>query len=809
MNLRSIVHATLVFAASGAALAQTATTPANSDDEFTVGDIRVEGLQRISEGTVYNYLPVNIGDRLSRQRRVEAIKALYATGFFRDIELRRDGGTLVVGVLERPSIESFELKGNKDIKTEDLTGSLKDVGLATGKTFNQSTLDEVKGFLTDQYYARGKYGVVIDAKVEELPQNQVKVTVDINEGKRAKIRQINIVGNHSFEEDEIRENFESKTPHLTSFFKQDDRYARETLQGDLEKLKSFYMDRGYANFSVDSTQVAIAPEKDDIFVTVNITEGEVFRIGEVKLAGSLMVDEADLRKLIQVQGGAVYSRKLVTQSEEAIKLRLGLDGYAFAKVEAVPAVDNVKHEVALTFLVEPGNRVYVRRVNYNGATSVNDEVFRRETRQLEGGYLSNALLDRSKQLLQRLPYLEKVEVATTPVAGTSDLVDVDFKIKEGLPGQFTGGVSYSETYKLGLNASIVHSNFLGTGNRVALEVNSGRYSKVYSFSHTNPYASIDGISRTVSVAYRDTTQYTSSTSDFSTKTASAGLTYGYPLTEFQSIRWGLTVQQSDMLTSPSSSADQAVEWVRNNGRTYTRNSYAGTPALATIWYGSKYNAYSLNLGWGFDSLNRSIFADRGARHRVNLGYTAPFSDIEFWTASYDGLQLVPLGSAFTLMFNGEVTYSQALGDTSTVPPYLNAYAGGPTSVRGYQESYLGPRDSYGNPYGGNLRTILQSEVLLPMPEKWRNSARFSLFYDIGNVFSTENVKFTGTDGLTAVNYKFGFDKLKHSTGIAVQWLAPLGIFRFSYAVPLNAKAAEGAYYADEKESFQFSVGQAF
>jgi outer membrane protein insertion porin family len=332
---------------------------------------------------------------------------------------------------------------------------------------------------------------------------------------------------------------------------------------------------------------------------------------------------------------------------------------------------------------------------------------------------------------------------------------------------------------------------------------------VYSFSHTDPYASINGIARTVSVAYRDTTQYTSSSSDFSTETISASLVYGYPLTEYQSLRWGVTAQQSDMLTSPSSSADQAVEWVRNNGRTYTRNAYSGTPALATIFYGTKFNAYSLNLGWGYDSLNRSIFADRGMRHRLNLGYTMPFSDIEFWTASYDGMQLVPLGKAFTLMFNGEVTYSQALGKTTTVPPYLNSYAGGPTSVRGYQESYLGPRDTYGNPYGGNLRTVLQTEILLPMPEKWRNSARFSLFYDIGNVFSTENVRFTGTDGITAVNYKFDAGKLKQSTGIAVQWLAPLGIFRFSYAVPLNAKPAEGAYYADEKEGFQFSVGQAF
>jgi len=738
MHLRSFIHAALVLAASGAALAQTTQTPAPtsaaSEDEFTVGDIRVEGLQRISEGTVYNYLPVNIGDRLTRQKRVEAIRALYMTGFFRDVELRRDGGTLVVAVLERPSIESFEIKGNKDIKTEDLTESLKNVGLSAGKTFNQSTLDEVKQYLTDQYFARGKYGVRVEAKVEDLQQNKVKVTVNITEGKRAKIRQIDLVGNKSFAAEDIRESFELKTPHLTSFIKQDDRYARETLQGDLEKLKSFYMDRGYANFAIDSTQVAIAPEKDDIFITINLTEGEVFRIGEVKLAGTLEVPEDELRRLIQVEPGTVYSRKLVTASQEAITQRLGKDGYAFAKVDPVPTTDEAKHVVALTFLIEPGNRVYVRRVNYNGATSVNDEVFRRDTRQLEGGYLSNALVDRSKQLLQRLPYIEKVEVANTPVAGTPDLVDVDFKLKEGLPGQFTGGISYSETYHLGLNASIVHTNFLGTGDRVALEADANSYSKVYSFSHTNPYASVDGISRTVSVAYRDTTQYTSSTSTFSTKTMSAGLLYGYPLTEYQTLRWGLSAQRSELLTSPNSSADQSIDWVRNNGNTYTQNTFSGTPALVTEVYGSRFETYPITLGWGYDSLNRAIFADRGARHQISVGYTLPVSGINYFSVNYSALQLLPLGKLFTVMFNGQVNYSQAVGDTTSVPPYLNAYAGGPTSVRGFQESYLGPRDSRGYPYGGNLLTVLQTELLLPMPEKWRNSARFSLFFDGSDSF---------------------------------------------------------------------------
>lgn len=805
MNFRSISQFAILLLWSCAAFAQVATAPVA---EFTVGDIRVEGLQRISEGTVYNYLPVNIGDRLTTLRRVEAIKALYATGFFRDIELRQDGGTLVVAVLERPSIESFELKGNKDIKTEDLTKSLKSVGLSAGKPFNQSTLEDIKGFLTDEYFSRGKYGVVIDAKVEDLPNNQVKVTININEGNRARVRQINIVGNHSFDENVIRENFEIKAPHLTTLFKQDDRYSRESLEGDLEKLKSFYMNRGYANFEVNSTQVTIAPEKDDMFITINITEGAVYKVAEVKLAGSLMVSEVDLRKLILVQPGSVYSRQAVTATEEAIKLRLGMDGYAFAKVEAVPTVNDHTHEVTLSFLIESGNRVYVHRVNYTGTTSVNDEVFRRDTRQLEGGYLSNAVLDRSKALLQRLPFLEKVESSTTPVPGSADLVDVEFKIKEGLPGQFTAGVSYSETYRLGVNASIVHTNFLGTGDRVALEIDSSKYSKVYSFSHTDPYSTVDGIARTVSMAYRNTTQFTSTSSDLSSKTATANLMYGYPFSEYQTLRWGVSTQYTDTFTS-ASSAEQAVTWVRNNGKPYVRYTYAGTPSLATAFYGNKYMTYGLSAGWGYDSLNRALFADRGARHQFNVAYTLPFSDVNYLQASYTMVQLVPAGKIFTLLFNGEVSYAQAVGGTHSVPPFLNSYAGGPTSVRGFRESFLGPRDTYGSPYGGNLRTTMQTELLLPMPDKWRNSARFSLFYDIGNVFSTESVTFVGQDGYTPVDYKFSTKELKHSTGLAVQWLAPLGIFRFSYAIPLNAKSGDAIRFDDQKEYFQFSIGQAF
>ena len=372
-NPRAILLALAIVAAGFGARADDSAPGA----EFTVGDIKVEGLQRISEGTVFNYLPINIGDRITPQRIREAMRALYATGFFRDVEMRRDGSKLLVAVLERPSLESVDIKGNKDIKTEDLNKSLRNVGLSTGKTFDRSVLEDVKQFLTDQYFSRGKYAVRIDAQVEEVPGNRVKIKIDIKEGKRAKIRQINLVGNQSFEEKDVLDDFELKTPNWLSWYKQDDRYSRESLQGDLEKLRSYYMDRGYANFDITSTQVAIAPEKDDIFVTVNVSEGEVFKLGEVKLAGTFVVPEEELKNYVLVKPGETYSKKQITATQELIQNRLGVDGYAFAKVDPVPTPDNDKKTVSLTFFVDPGNRVYVRHIVFNGVTKINDEVLRR------------------------------------------------------------------------------------------------------------------------------------------------------------------------------------------------------------------------------------------------------------------------------------------------------------------------------------------------------------------------------------------------------------------------------------------------
>jgi outer membrane protein insertion porin family len=788
-------------------------------DQFTVGDIRVEGLQRISEGTVFNYLPVNIGDHLDQQRIGEAMRALYATGFFRDVEIRRDGNTLLVVVVERPSIAKFEVKGNKDIKTEDLTKSLRNVGLAQGKTFDRSVLDEVKQYLTDQYFSRGKYAVRVDTKVTDLPGNKVDVLVDIKEGKRAKIEMINLVGNTKFKDKDVLESFELKTPNWLSWYKQDDRYSRESLTGDLEKLRSYYMDRGYANFQIESTQVTIAPEKDNMFITINIDEGDVFRVSDIKLAGTMVVPEAQLKKLLLIHPGDIFSRKLVTSSQELMSYRLGADGYAFSKIDPVPTADNAKKTVSLTFFIEPGNRVYVRHINFNNTTAINDETLRREMRQLEGGWLSNSAIERSKERIQRLPYVEKVEFETKPVAGSADLVDVDYNIKEGLPGQFGGGIGYSEAQKFSLNGNFVHSNFMGTGDRIALEVNAGKYSKTYTFAHTDPYTTIDGVARTTSLTYRDVTQFVAAASKFSTKQLTGAVNWSYPITEYQYLQIGASANKNELVVSQGYSAEQAIDWVQHNGNTFTRylddtNGDGIINSLDSPYtvYGTDFYSYELTGGWNFDTRNRALFADRGMHLAVSARYALPFSDVRYYATNFQYLQYIPIYHKWLLSYNATVDYASAVGKTTFLPPYLNYFAGGPDSVRGFRESTLGPRDNIGigNPFGGNFRVVSRLELLFPVPDKWKSAARVSWFYDVGNVFYTGNkVQFLGQDDITPVNYHFSYDNLKRSTGIAVQWLAPLGLFRFSYGIPLNASPGNTVTFNDQTERFQFSIGQAF
>ncbi|HXR18781.1 MAG TPA: outer membrane protein assembly factor BamA [Steroidobacteraceae bacterium] len=815
---RALRHALVLIAAlmlSAVPAALLAQQPPS--DEFTVSNIRIEGLQRISEGTVYNYLPVNIGDHLNAQRVREAIRALYATGFFRDVELRRDGTVLVVAVAERPSLESVDIKGNKDIKTEDLQKSLRNVGLAAGKTFDRSTLDEVTQYLTDQYYSRGKYAVQIDSKVENLPDNRVRVNINIKEGSRAKIRQINIVGNTVFRDKDILATLSLQTPNWQSWYKQSDRYARESLQGDLEKIQTYYQDRGYANFHIDSVQVAIAPDKSDIFITVNITEGAVYKLGEIKLAGNMIVPEAELKTLLLLAPGQTYSQKTISATQELIKNRLGAEGFYFAKVEPVPQNNEANRIVNLTLFVDPGSRVYVRHINFTGTTRSDDESLRREMRQLEGAWLSNVALERSKQRLQRLAFVESVEQSTEQVPGSPDLVDVNFAVKERPSATIGGGIGYSAAQKLVLNGNLSDSNFFGGGDFVSLNVDSGAYNKIYSFTETDPYRSVDGLSRTLSLSYRDSTQFVSESSSFSSKNIALGLTYGYPITEFQSISAGLSLQRIDLLTFAASSAEQAVNWVRSNGHSYAGESVSTfiepdgtTITSSTALAGTQYSTVELTAGWQYDSRNRALFADRGLRSAVSFVMVPPGLGVRYWVGSYQFSGYLPLWRKFVLSEVIQVAYGKGLGGTTGLPPYKRFYAGGPDTVRGYTEDTLGPVDSNGNPYGGNMLTVARTELVLPMPAKWQTSARVSVFYDMGNVFSNDGTKFYGEDLQTPINYNFSYHALRDSTGLSVQWLAPsLGIFRFSYGIALNASRGNSIDFPDSTEGFQFSVGQSF
>ena len=769
-------------------------------DPWVVRNFEVEGAQRISTGTIYNYLPMNIGDTVTDQRVQESIRALYSTGFFQDVEFRRNADTLIIAVLERPSIEEFTIEGNDEIKTEDLEESLRQVGLTRGKTFDQSVLEEVKQFLLEQYFSRGRYGVTVETPVEDIGDNRVRVGIEIEEGARAKIRQVNLVGNTSFTDREILRDFELSTGNWLSFIRNDDRYSKEALEGDLEALRSFYMDRGFADFRWESIQVAISPDKQDIFITVNISEGDRYTISDVQLAGDLVVPESELRALIYAQPGQLFSQQVIAISEEYLTLRLGQDGYGFAQVQAVPELDEETKEVAITFFVDPKNRVYVRRINFDGADSVNDEVFRREMRQLEGSYLSNAQLERSKIRLQRLPYIESVEFETVGVPGTPDLVDINFAVEEGLPGQFGGGIGYSEYYGLQLNGNFVHSNFMGTGNRVGVDLSGGEFFKVYSLNFTDPYRTIDELSRTLSLSFRDIRQFTSATSDFSTQTITAGADWSYPVTEMQYLRFGLSASQAQMVTGFYSS-QQASEWVRNHGNPFTIDGGQ--------YFGTTVETLDIALGWSFDSRNRFIFPTRGLRLGANLSASIPGSEVEYYIASLDYTQYIPLFGAWMLKLNSELALGEPYGEeTLALPPYRYFYGGGPGTVRGYRESWLGPRDSLSNPHGGNLLIANQFELVFPLPERFATSARAALFYDVGNVFHTGGVTFYDRLG-DQVSYDFAAERLKHSVGIAVEWLAPLGLLRFSYGLPLNADEETDRFWGDRTEEFQFTVGNAF
>jgi outer membrane protein insertion porin family len=796
----------LVLFLLASAAAHAGETSPDTSAEFTVGGIRVEGLQRITEGTVFNTLPINIGDHIGSRRVREALRALYDTGFFRDVEFRRDGSDLVIVVQERPSIRMFDVKGNKEIKSDDLMQSLRKTGLASGKILNRSTLEDVRQYLIEQYFARGRYDVRVDARVEDQPNNTVDVHVDIDEGKRVKIRNINVVGNEHFTDEELLAGMELKSSNWLSFYRGDDKYSRPQLEGDMEKLRSYYMDRGYADFEITSTQVTLAPEKDDLFITLNVFEGTTWKVGAVKLAGRFVVPEAVLRAYVLVQAGDQFSRRLIVASEEALRNRLNDAGFGFAEVVTVPVPDPATGEVSITFQIEPNARTYVRHIIFNGVEKTRDEVLRREMRQLEGAVLSNAAVDRSKERLQRLPYLTKVETETKPVPGSADLVDVDVTVEEGPSSSLGGGVGYSERQAFTLSGNFVDSNLFGSGDRLAIDLNGGKYGQVYSVAHTDPYFTVNGVSRSLSASYIERDRITSSFSQFSTQTYSAGFGIGYPIAEEQYLNLGLTFSHENLATASTSSA-QLRDWVRNNGDYYFRR-VDGYRVLGTLL-----DTLELNAGWLYDSRNRTLFPTSGGSHRLSLSYAPPSNGVSYATANFRSQQFFKIPGwdvfdKFPFSVSTNIGWSTAFGDTTAVPPHRHVFTGGADSVRGFEDGSLGPRDSLGNPYGGDAGFSAQFEAIIPLPAKFQTSARVSLFYDIGQSYFLGDTEFRNKRG-DRTDYRFDLGELRSSAGIAVQWLSPMGLFKFSWAKPLRYQSETRREFGDELEPFQFSIGTAF
>ena len=738
-------------------------------EPFTIKDIRVEGLQRVSAGTVFNYLPLKVGDRFDNRISAQAIKALYKTGFFKDVRLEREKNILIVSVAERPSVASLKITGNADIETEQLLEGLKEVGMAEGRVFNRSILDKVEQELQRQYFSNGKYGVKMESVVTPLERNRVAVELKITEGKVAKIREINIVGNSVFDDDELLDLFELGIPGTFSFFSDRDKYSKQKLSGDLEKLRSYYLDRGYLNFRINSSQVSITPDKKHIYITINTSEGSQYTVNEVKLAGRLIVPAEELEKIIETAPGTIYSHKRVASSSKNISDRLGTEGYAFANVNAAPDIDKENKQVSLTFFIDPGKRVYVNRISMSGNTRTSDEVLRREIRQMEGGWFSTEQVNRSRDRLNRLGHFGDVNVETPIVPGSSDQVDVNFTVEEKPSGNFLASIGYSQTGGLILSTSVQQDNFLGTGKRVGFGFNNSSVNRSFNLSYTNPYYTIDGISRGFSISSRETDASEANLSDYNTDITDLGVHYGIPMNEFDRIRVSANYQATDLAigTTPS---QQVSDFIAANG--------------------TSYDSILLGASWSHDNRNRAVFATRGAQYSLSGEVAIPGGDLEYYKLRYRHKHYFPLAGKLVLLMKGELAYGEGYGSTNSLPFYENFFSGGTRSVRGYDDNSLGPRDEFGNPLGGAFKVGGTAEVIFPVPfVKESKSVRVSGFVDIGNVFADFD--------------DFESDDLRSSAGMSLVWLSPVGPLSLSLATPLNEQDG------DETQLMQFSLGGSF
>lgn len=735
---------------------------------FTVTDIRVEGIQRTEAGTVFSYLPVKVGETLDDEKAAAAIKALYATGFFKDVRLEVENGVLIVTVQERPAIAVVDIIGAKEFSKEQLKEGLKQAGLSESKIFDKALLDRAEQELKRQYFSRGKYGVSITTTVTPLERNRVGISFNISEGEVAKIRQINIVGNQAFKEKELLDLFTLTTPGWMTWFSKNDQYSKQKLSADIETLRSYYLNRGYLEFSIDSTQVSISPDNQDIYITINVTEGAKYSVSDVKLAGELLIPEEELRKLIKVKPGDVFSREKLTESTKAIGDRLGNDGYAFANVNAVPELDKEKSQAAFTFFVDPGRRVYIRRINVTGNTHTRDEVVRREMRQMEAAWYSAEKITRSRERIERLGFFSEVNVETPAVAGTTDQVDVNVNVTEKPTGSVMLGAGLSSSEGLILSGSVSQNNVFGSGNQLSAQINSGRINKVYAFSYTNPYFTEDGVSRGFDIYQRNLDSSYLTVGRYQTSTLGGGMRFGIPLNEKDSVNLGLAYEQIKVTLS-SDSPQRYVDFVSQ--------------------FGNKTKTVRTDLGWARDTRDSLLYPTKGGLQRVFGEIGVPGLDLEYYKISYQHQLYMPMGRDFTFLLNGEVGMADGYGGKA-LPFFKNFYAGGNTSVRGYKPSSLGPVDANGNALGGTRRIVGNAEILFPFPGlRTDKSVRMGLFVDGGMVFGKGE--------------KIELGQLRYSSGVSVSWFSPIGPLKFSLGTPLNKK--EG----DRIERFQFLLGSVF
>ena len=758
---------------------------ANGDEEFVVKDIKVKGLQRISLGTVYNYLPVNVGEKFSLDNVAPAIKALFKTGFFKDVSLERDGSTLIINVVERPSISKIVFDSNKDLSKEDLTKALNKIGLAEGKIFDRQLLDKVEQELSRQYLSHGKYSLKIKTEVANLSRNRVSITIKISEGRVTKIKQINIVGNNAYDDKTLLSKFELSTSNLLSFYTKDDQYSKQKLQGDLETLRSYYLDRGYINFSVDSTQVAITPDKKDIYVTVNVKEGDIYRLAKVKLAGNLVVAPEQLIKLVSVGPGEIFSRKNATETQKAIQDRLGDEGYAFANINMVPEINEAQKTVDMTFVVDPGKRVYVHRINFHGNVKTRDEVLRREMRQMEASWASSSKIERSKTRLERLGYFQTVNVETPPVVGTPDQIDVNYTVEEKASGNLSAGVGYSQVQGIVLNANIAQDNVFGSGKRVNVAFNNSSYMRSYQFGFNNPYFTTDGVSQGYNLGYTTRNSGAINIANYNSSIANAGINFGIPINETDHLFFNTEVKRTSLSATAYSSA-QITDFINSEG--------------------SNFMTYSQSLSWTHDTLNRAIFPNQGVQHRLSGVAMIPGSDLDYYKIGYRQQRYFPLAKDFIFKLNGEVGYGGGYMGTHGLPFFDNYFGGGNGSVRGFKNNSLGPRDSNGYPIGGASKILGNAELFFPVPFlSETKSVRMGTFLDVGQISSG-----------------FSINNMKYSAGVSGEWLSPFGALSVSAAYPLN----KGVYTydqfnpaqnighniitsGDQTQFFQFNFGQNF